>query len=111
MRTDRGRPIVPAVVALDGLLHGHGTGQGPAHAGEGHHEPVAEVLDLGAPGALDGASQQSEMGLAQVVGRFGTETRRQLGGPHQVREQHRHCLGRCHFRLTPATWYWQVGKA
>ena len=57
------------------------------------------------------ASQQAEVGLAQVIGRFRTETRRQLGRPDQVREQHRHRLGRRHFRLTPATWLWQLGKA
>ena len=35
--------------------------------------PSPEVLHLRAPGALDGSSQEAEVGLAKGVGRFGTE--------------------------------------
>jgi hypothetical protein len=43
-----------AVVVSDRPLHRHGTGQRLDGAGEGHHQSVAETLDLGAVGLSDG---------------------------------------------------------
>ena len=84
---DGDRLVGPAVVTLDRLLHPDGTGQGPAQAGEGDHEPVAQVLHLDAAGGADGRPQEAEVGLAQIVGRLGVERGGQLGGTHHVGEE------------------------
>ena len=66
--------VLPApVVPFDALLHGHGTGQGGRRRAEDHHEPVAEVLHLGATGLGDGLAQDREVLPADLVGGLGRQ--------------------------------------
>ena len=66
------RPTVcsrTAVVLFDALLHGHCARQCGRGRGEHHHEPVTEVLHLGAAGLGDGLAQDREVAPADLVGR------------------------------------------
>ena len=97
MRTDKAFFLTAAVVTIDRLLHRHCARQCPTQAGEHHHEPVTHALHLDATRALDRAAQQAVVRLPQRLGRVRTEARRQLGGPHEVREERRDRLGfHCH---------------
>ena len=94
-------PYGPTVVALDALLHPDGAGEGPAQAGERHHQPVAEVLHLRAPRSAHGGTQQREVFLANLVGLCGGKRRKELGGAHEIRKEHRDGLG-CSRHATPS---------
>ena len=85
------RVRLPAVVTLHTLLHGHAAVEGGRRRGEGHHEPVAQVLDLGAPGFGDGLAEDREVPAADLVGRLGDRPG-QPGRSHDVREQDGHVL-------------------
>ena len=63
------RFLAATVVPFDALLHGHRAGQGGRGRGEDHHEPVAQVLDLGAAGLGDGLAEDREVAPADLVGR------------------------------------------
>ena len=56
-------PVVP----LDALLHRHGTAQRGRGRAEHHHEPVAEVLHLGATGLRHGLAEDREVSPADLV--------------------------------------------
>ena len=83
-----------AVVAFDALLHPNRARQRRRRRGEHDHEPVAQVLHLGAARLRDRLAQDREMLAAQLVGRVGCQARRQRGRAHHVGEQHRHVLSR-----------------
>ncbi len=68
--------------------------QGGRGRGEHHHEPVTEVLHLGATGFGDRLAQDREVIPADLVGRLGRQALRQLRRAHHVGEQDRHVLGR-----------------
>jgi hypothetical protein len=55
-------------VCDDSLLHRHGAGQRRRRAGECHHQPVAEVLDLVAYVTSHGLAQHCEMRLPHRFG-------------------------------------------
>ena len=65
------RMLSAAVVPHDALLHGDGTGQGGRRRGERHHQPVTQVLHLGATGFGDGLAEDREVDPADLFGRVG----------------------------------------
>jgi hypothetical protein len=85
-----GRPVV----ALDGLLHCYGAGEGGRRQRKHDHEPVAEVLHLGAAVGGNRGPQQLEMLVAQRFRLGHRQARRLLGRPHQVGEDHHHVNAR-----------------
>ena len=86
--------VLPApVVPFDALLHGHRAGQGGRGRGEDHHQPVTEVLHLGASRLGDGLAQDREVPPADLFGGLGRQALRQLRRAHHVGEQDRHVLG------------------
>ena len=82
-----------AVVPFHALLHRHGTGQRGRRRGEHHHEPVTQVLDLGATRFGDGLAQDREVPPADLVCGLGRQALRQLRRAHHVGEQDRRALG------------------
>ena len=68
------------------------TGQGSRGRGEDHHEPVAQVLHLGASRLGDGLAQDREVAPADLFGGLGRQALRQLGRAHHVGEQDRRAL-------------------
>ena len=87
--------VLPAtVVPFDALLHDHPARQGGRGRGEHHHEPITQILHLGATCFGDRLAQDREMISANLVGRFGRQALRQLRRAHHVGEQDRHVLGR-----------------
>ena len=94
------RVLTPPVVAFDALLHGHRARQRRRRGAEHDHEPVTQVLHLGAARLGDRLTQDREMPATQLVRGVGRQARRQRGRTHHVGEQHRHVLGR-HRRRTP----------
>ena len=104
MLTPTRRPTewsVATVVLVDTLLHGHPAGQRGRSRAEDHHQPVTQVLDLGAAGLGDGLTEDREVTPADLVGRILGQSLGQLGRAHHVREQHGHVLGR-HWELSAA---------
>ena len=81
-----------AVVPFHALLHGHRTGERGGRRGEHHHEPVSEVLHLGAAGFGDGLAQDREVPPAEFFNGVGRQLLRQLRGPHHVGEKDRCAL-------------------
>ena len=75
-------PVLP----VDGLLHGHCAGEGGRAAGEHHHDPVAQVLDLGATRRGDGLAQRRKVCPAQRICGLGRERRGKLGRSDEIRE-------------------------
>ena len=55
------------VAPFHALLHGHATRESGGSRGEDHHEPVAQVLDLGAPCLGDGLTQDREVFPTDLV--------------------------------------------
>ena len=94
------RVLTPPVVAFDALLHRHRARQRRRRGAEHDHEPVTQVLHLGAARLGDRLTQDRKMPAPQFVRAVGRQTRRQRGRTHHVGEQHRHVLGR-HRRATP----------
>jgi hypothetical protein len=74
------------VVALGALLHARCARQRIRCRGEHDHEPVAEVLHLGAAGLSDGLSQNREVATTKLVRSIRSQTRRQRRRPHHVGE-------------------------
>ncbi len=69
------RLLAAGVVAFDGLLHRDAAVERGGQAREHDHEPVAEVLHLGAALRLHRGTQQPEVDLAEVLGRLRSEPR------------------------------------
>ena len=90
--SDRGR----AVVALDPLLHSHGTREGWGRGVESHHQAVPRGLDLSSAVSRDGFPQDGEVSSADLVCGFGGERRGQCCGADQVSEQHGDVLRHSH---------------
>ena len=90
-------PVVP----FDALLHGHRTGQGGGRRSEHHHEPVSEVLHLGATGLGDRLAQDREVPSADLFSGVGRQSLRQLRRAHHVGEQDRCALDG---QETPLAW-------
>jgi arginase family enzyme len=60
-----------AVVPFDALLHGHATGESSRGRREDHHEPVTQVLHLGATDLGNGLAQDREVPTADLVSSIG----------------------------------------
>ena len=88
------RLLAGAVVSFDALLHPNRARQRGRRRGEHDHEPVTQVLHLGAARLGDRLPQDREVPAAQLVGRVRRQARRQRGRTHHVGEQDRHVLGR-----------------
>ena len=73
-----------AVLRLDPLLHGDGTGEGGRGCGEGNHETVAQVLDLGTAGLGYGLAENVKVVPAHLVRHLRRERLREGGGADQV---------------------------
>ena len=86
------RVLTVPVVPFDALLHGHRARQGGRRRAEHHHEPVTEVLHLGATRFGDRLAQDREVTTADLVGGLGRQALRQLGRAHHVGEQDRDVL-------------------
>ena len=84
-QSDAVRPV--AVVLLDALLHGDGTGQRGRSRGEDSHDPVAQSFDLVATGAGNGLAQDREIPATHLVRVFGRHGERQLGRSDHIREE------------------------
>ena len=87
------------IVAVDPLLHGHGTVEGDRGRAEDDHEPVAQVLHLCTPGGGDGLAQHGEVPVPHLVGGIGRQRGGQLGRADHVGKEHGDVLGCRH--LTP----------
>ena len=90
-------PVVP----FDALLHRHRARQRGRRGTEHHHEPVTQVLYLGAARLRERLTQNRDMLAADLVSGFGRHTRRQLRRTDHVREQHGDVLSR-HRTAIPA---------
>ena len=75
------------IIQLDGLLHGDGARDRGRRAREHRHQPVSEVLDLGARARRQRLAQQGEVLEADLIGFLGCQTSRQRGGPDDIREE------------------------
>ena len=95
------RALTHAVVTVDALLHGHRARQRRRRGAEHHHQPITEMLHLGAARLRDRLTQDREMPSTQLVGDIGRYRRRRRRRTHHVGEQHRHVLGR-HRRPPPS---------
>ena len=87
------RILTTSIVLFDTLLHGHGAAQCRRGRAEDDHQPVAQVLYLGAARFGDGLAEKREVTPADLVGGLGRQTLGQFGRPHDVREQDGHGLG------------------
>ena len=94
------RPLTHPVVTVDALLHGHRARQRRRRGAEHHHQPVTQVLHLGAARLGNRLTQDREVPATQLIRDIGRQRRRRRGRTHHVGEQHRHVLGR-HRRHTP----------
>jgi hypothetical protein len=78
-----------AVVSCDGLLDSYRTSHALDRAGEGHHQPIAEVLDLFATGGRHGISEELEMGAADLFAGVVSQLVEQRRRPDEVGEEQR----------------------
>lgn len=78
-----------ACLAVDGLLHGRSAGHGISGRAEDGEDAIAQGLDLLAPGPLDGLPQGGEVTPAELIEGRLPEARQKVGGPDEVREEHR----------------------
>ena len=82
------RRRAPLVEAVDRLLGGAGRGHPVAHGQERRHEAVAGALHDGAVVGVHNRAERGVVGAAGVVEGVAVGDR-QLGRPHEVREEHR----------------------
>src|SRR3989304_78143 len=75
------------VAGGEGLLDGDGAFEGLAGGGEGGHDAVAGVLDLGAAVGLEGLADDGGVGAARFLGGGIAEALSQGCGALHVREQ------------------------
>ena len=78
---------VLAVVLLQCPLDADGAGYGLSRRGEGHHEAVAQGLDLVAAVLLDLPSHKVKVGVNNLLGSAVAPTRPQIGGAFHVGEE------------------------
>jgi hypothetical protein len=71
--------IEPAVVPLDGALHGDRARQRVGRTRVRHHQRVADGLHFGAAGRSDGLAQRRKVLAPQLIGHGVADLRRQLG--------------------------------
>lgn len=89
-------------MAVERLLHSHRTARGVTCRTEHHHQPVAEVLHLGARRLTYRLPQEREVRLTERLSLTFTKAGQRVGGLHQVRKEHRDDAGRAHCPLRSA---------
>ena len=72
-------PLRTGVVAVDALLHGDCARESRRRGGEDHHEAIAQVLHLGAPGGGDGLPEGREVLVSDLVPCLRRQRRGELG--------------------------------
>src|ERR1700733_9596118 len=91
--TEAHRIAALMIAPLDALLHGYSAGQRSGGGPKDHHQPIAQVLHLGAAHLGDRLAQQGKMLASDQIGEFRRLALGQLRRPDDVGEQNRDALG------------------